>query len=56
MADKKPTKVKKREIDGKEIDVRVKTLNYSGGIAILYQNKLDKYAYLEEIIFEIDNL
>lgn len=55
LADKKPTKVKKREIDGKEIDVRVKTYNYSGGI-VLYQNKMDKYAYVEEILFEIDNL
>lgn len=56
LADKKPTKVKKREIDGKEIDVRVKTYNYNGGIVLLYQNKMDKYAYIEEIIFEMDNL
>lgn len=46
LADKKPTKVKKREIDGKEIDVRIKTYNYSGGIVLLYQNKMDKYAYV----------
>jgi hypothetical protein len=48
--------VKKREVDGKEVDVRVKTYNYSGGIVLLYQNKMDKYAYIEEITFEIDNL
>ena len=56
MADKKPSKMKKREIEGKEIDVRVKTYNYSGGIVLLYQNKMDKYAYIEEITFELDNL
>lgn len=48
--------MKKREIEGKEIDVRVKTYNYSGGIVLLYQNKMDKYAYIEEITFELDNL
>jgi hypothetical protein len=36
--------------------VRVKTYNYSGGIVLLYQNKMDKYAYIEEIAFELDNL
>lgn len=51
LTDKKPTKIKKREIEGKEIDVRVKTYNYSGGIVLLYQNKMDKYAYIEEITF-----
>lgn len=56
LADKKPTKMKKREIEGKEIDVRVKTYSYSGGIVLLYQNKMDKYAYIEEITFELDNL
>lgn len=56
LADKKPTKMKKREIEGKEIDVRIKTYNYSGGIVLLYQNKMDKYAYVEEITFELDNL
>jgi len=34
----------------------VKTYNYSGGIVLLYQNKMDKYAYVEEIAFDIDNL
>jgi hypothetical protein len=34
----------------------VKTYNYSGGIAILYQNKMEKYAYVEEITFDVDNL
>ena len=34
----------------------VKTYNYSGGIVLLYQNKMDKYAYVEEITFDIDNL
>lgn len=48
--------MKKREIEGKEIDVRVKTYNYNGGIVLLYQNKMDKYAYIEEINFELDNL
>lgn len=48
--------MKKREIEGKEIDVRIKTYNYSGGIVLLYQNKMDKYAYVEEITFELDNL
>lgn len=47
LADKKPTKVKKREIESKEIDVVIKTYNYSGGIVMLYQNKMDKYAYVE---------
>jgi hypothetical protein len=56
LADKKPSKMKKREIEGKEIDVRVKTYSYSGGIVLLYQNKMDKYAYIEEITFELDNL
>jgi hypothetical protein len=36
--------------------MRVKTYNYSGGIVLLYQNKMDKYAYIEEITFEMDNL
>ena len=36
--------------------MRVKTYNYSGGIVLLYQNKMDKYAYIEEIVFEMDNL
>lgn len=56
LADKKPTKVKKREIESKEIDVMIKTYNYSGGIVMLYQNKMDKYAYVEEIKFDIENL
>ena len=56
LADKKPTKVRKREIESKEIDVLVKTYNYTGGIALLYQNKMDKYAYVEEVSFEIENL
>ena len=56
LADKKPTKVKKREIESKEIDVVIKTYNYSGGIVMLYQNKMDKYAYVEEIKFDIENL
>lgn len=56
LADKKPSKMKKREIEGKEIDVRVKTYSYGGGIVLLYQNKMDKYAYIEEITFELDNL
>lgn len=34
----------------------MKTYNYSGGIVLLYQNKMDKYAYVEEIKFDIDNL
>ena len=34
----------------------VKTYNYSGGIVLLYQNKMDKYAYVEEITFDIENL
>ena len=46
LADKKPTKIKRREIEKKEIDVIVKTYNYSGGIVLLYQNKMDKYAYV----------
>ena len=49
LADKKPSKVRKREIESKEIDVFVKTYNYTGGVAILYQNKMDKYAYVEEL-------
>ena len=56
LADKKPTKVKKREIDDQEIDITVKTYNYSGGIVLLYQNKMDKYTYVEEITFDIQNL
>lgn len=36
--------------------MRIKTYNYSGGIVLLYQNKMDKYAYVEEITFELDNL
>lgn len=56
LTDKSPTKTKKREVDKKEIDVIVKTYNYSGGISLLYQNKMEKYAYVEEIIFDIDNL
>lgn len=34
----------------------VKTYNYTGGIALLYQNKMDKYAYVEEVTFDIENL
>lgn len=34
----------------------VKTFSYSGGIALLYQNKMDKYAYVEELTLDIDNL
>jgi hypothetical protein len=49
LCNKKPTKTKKREIEGKPIDVIVKTFSYSGGIALLYQNKMDKYAFVEEI-------
>ena len=56
MTDKKPTKVKSRQIDGKPIDVRVKAFNYSGGIVLLYQNKMDKFAYVEQITFDMDNL
>ena len=36
--------------------MRVKTYNYSGGIVLLYQNKMEKYAYIEEITFELENL
>ena len=56
LADKKPSKVKKREIESKEIDVVIKSYNYSGGVAILYQNKMDKYAYVEELSLELENL
>lgn len=56
LADKKPSKVKKREIESKEIDVVIKSYNYSGGVAILYQNKMDKYAYVEELTLELENL
>lgn len=56
MCDKNPTKTKKREIDGKYIEVIVKTYSYSGGIAVLYQNKMDKYAFVEELTLDIDNL
>jgi len=49
LCNKKPTKIKKREIEGKPIDVVVKTYSYSGGIALLYQNKMDKYAFIEEL-------
>jgi hypothetical protein len=34
----------------------VKTFSYSGGIAVLYQNKMDKYAFIEELTLEIENL
>lgn len=34
----------------------VKSYNYSGGVAILYQNKMDKYAYVEELTLDIENL
>lgn len=34
----------------------VKSYNYSGGVAILYQNKMDKYAYVEELSLDIENL
>ena len=34
----------------------VKTYNYSGGVVLLYQNKMEKYAYVEEIAFELQNL
>ena len=47
MCNKNPTKTKKRQIDGKPIEVTVKTFSYSGGIALLYQNKMDKYAFVE---------
>lgn len=56
LCNKKPTKIKKREIEGKPIDVVVKTYSYSGGIALLYQNKMDKYAFIEELSLEIENL
>lgn len=56
MTDRKPTKLKRREIDNQEIDVIVKTYNYTGGVAVLYQNKMDKYTYIEDITFEIENL
>ena len=56
LCEKNATKTKKREIDGKAIDVIVKTYSYSGGIAILYMNKMDKYAFIEELTVEMDNL
>ena len=56
ICDKSPTKTKKREVDGKTIEVFVKTYSYSGGIAVLYQNKMDKYAYVEELSLDMDNL
>lgn len=34
----------------------MKTFSYSGGIAVLYQNKMDKYAFIEELTLEIENL
>ena len=30
--------------------------HYSGGVALLYQNKLDKHIFVEEINFVIENL
>ena len=38
------------------IDVRVKTYNYSGGIILLYQNKMEGSVYHEEVRFELANL
>ena len=34
----------------------VKSYSYSGGSALLYQNKMDKYAFIEELNLEIENL
>ena len=34
----------------------MKTFNYSGGIALLYENRMTQKSYIEEIEFEIKNL
>ncbi len=34
----------------------MKTYSYSGGIALLYQNKMEKYTFVEEIAFELENM
>lgn len=47
MLRKKPTKVKRREVDDQPIDVYIKTFEYSGGIALLYQNNMKKYSFIE---------
>ena len=56
VVDRHPTKIKKREAADKELNVVVKTLNYSGGIALLYQNKMEKHTYVEEISITMENL
>jgi hypothetical protein len=29
---------------------------YAGGVALLYENRMSKYSFIEEITFEIKNL
>jgi hypothetical protein len=29
---------------------------YPGGVALLYENRMNKYSFIEEIVFEIKNL
>ncbi len=46
---KDPTKVKRREVAGKEVDVEVRFLKFLGGMAILYQNHSKNYVFNEEL-------
>lgn len=47
MLRKKPTKIRRRQIEGEPIDVYIRTFEYSGGIALLYQNKMHKFSFIE---------
>ena len=56
MLRKKPTSLKRREIEGEKIDVFIKMFEYSGGVALLYENRMTKMSFIEEIEFTLKNL
>ena len=51
MLRKKPSSLKRREIDGEKVDVFIKMFEYSGGVALLYENRMEKFSFIEDIIF-----
>jgi hypothetical protein len=36
--------------------VYVKMLSYAGGVALLYENHMNKYSFIEQITFDMKNL
>lgn len=51
MLKKKPTSLRRREIEGEKVDVFIRMFEYSGGVALLYENRMEKYSFIEDIIF-----